>query len=75
MRAHDQLQREARRVHVPCLLGRALLGPQMKFLEAPKGLEAQRAMAGVSLAAMAGVTAADHERISKFCRVTSWSWV
>ena len=44
-------------------------------LEAPKGLEAQRAMAGVSLAAMAGVTAADHERISKFCRVTSWSWV
>ena len=62
MRAHDQLQREARRVHVPCLLGRALLGSADEVvLEAPKGLEAQRAMAGVSLAAMAGVTAADHE--------------
>ena len=34
-------------------------------LEAQKGLEAQSAMAGVSLAAMAGVTAADHERISE----------
>ena len=34
-------------------------------LEAQKGLEAQSAMADVSLAAMAGVTAADHERSSK----------
>jgi len=34
-------------------------------LEAQKGLEAQSAMADVSLAAMLGVTAADHERISK----------
>ena len=33
----------------------------------PKRLDAQSAMADVSLAAMAGVTAADHERISKFC--------
>ena len=32
-----------------------------------KRLDAQSAMADVSLAAMAGVTAADHERISKFC--------
>ena len=31
----------------------------------PKRLDAQSAMADVSLAAMAGVTAADHERISK----------
>lgn len=50
-------------------------GPQMKwFWEAKKGLEPLTLMADVSLAAMAGVTAADHERISKFCRVTSWSW-
>ena len=31
-------------------------------------------MADVSLAATAGVTAADHERISKFCRVRLWGW-
>ena len=41
-------------------------GPQMKwFWEAKKGLEPLTLMADVSLAAMAGVTAADHERISK----------
>jgi hypothetical protein len=34
-------------------------------LEAQKGLEAQSAMVDVFLAAMAGVTAADHERISE----------
>ena len=32
-----------------------------------KRLDAQSGMADVSLAAMTGVTAADHERISKFC--------
>ena len=43
---------------------RALLGSADEVvLEAQKGLEAQSAMADVSLAAMAGVTAADHERI------------
>ena len=35
------------------------------FWEAKKGLEPLTLMADVSLAAMAGVTAADHERISK----------
>ena len=41
-------------------------GPQMKwFWEAKKGLEPLTLMADVSLAAMAGVTAADHERISE----------
>ena len=45
---------------------RALLGSADEVvLEAQKGLEAQSAMADVSLAAMAGVTAADHEKISK----------
>ena len=45
---------------------RALLGSADEVvLEAQKGLEAQSAMAGVSLAAMAGVTAADHEQISE----------
>ena len=49
---------------------RALLGSADEVLleahlEAQKGLEAQSAMADVSLAAMAGVTAADHERSSK----------
>ena len=34
--------------------------------------EKGEAMADVSLAATAGVTAADHERISKFCRVRLW---
>ena len=34
------------------------------FWEAKKGLEPLTLMADVSLAAMAGVTAADHERIS-----------
>ena len=43
-------------------------------LEAQKGLEAQSAMADVSLAAMAGVTAADHERISKSYLVKSRVW-
>ena len=49
---------------------RFLEGPQMKcFLGGQKGWthKDQSAMADVSLAAMAGVTAADHERISKFC--------
>ena len=35
------------------------------FWEAKKGLEPLTLMADVSLAAMAGVTAAHHERISK----------
>ena len=35
------------------------------FWEAKKGLEPLTLMVDVSLAAMAGVTAADHERISK----------
>ena len=43
-------------------------GPQMKwFWEAKKGLEPLTLMADVSLAATAGVTAADHERVSKLC--------
>ena len=47
-----------------CTLG----DPQMKwFWEAKKGLEPLTFMADVSLAAMAGVTAGGHERISKFC--------
>ena len=51
---------------------RALLGSADEVvLEAQKGLEAQSAMADVSLAAMAGVTAADHERISKSYLVKS----
>ena len=33
-----------------------------------------RSMADASFAAMAGVTAADHERISKFCLVRLWGW-
>ena len=37
------------------------------FWEAKKGLEPLTLMADVSLAAMAGVTAADHERISRIC--------
>jgi len=40
----------------------------------PKRLDAQSAMADVSLAAMAGVTAADHERISKSYLVKSRVW-
>ena len=40
----------------------------------PKKLDAQSAMADVSLAAMAGVTAADHERISKSYLVKSRVW-
>ena len=45
---------------------RALLGSADEVvLEAQKGLEAQSAMADVSLVAMLGVTAADHERSSK----------
>ena len=45
---------------------RALWSPQMKwFWRLRKGLEAQSAMADVSLVAMLGVTAADHERSSK----------
>ena len=39
-----------------------------------KRLDAQSAMADVSLAAMAGVTAADHERISKSYLVKSRVW-
>ena len=33
-----------------------------------------RSMADALFAAIAGVTAADHERISKFCRVRLWGW-
>ena len=41
-------------------------GPQMKwFWRLKKALEAQSAMVDVFLAAMLGVTAADHERISE----------
>ena len=40
------------------------------FWEAKKGLEPLTLMADISLAAMAGVTAADHERISKFRSAT-----
>ena len=61
------LQEERRRLvgkEGPFTLG----DPQMKwFWEAKKGLEPWTLMADVSLAGMAGVTAADHERISKFC--------
>ena len=41
------------------------------FWKLIKGLEAQSAMVDVFLAAMAGVTAADHERISKL-RKSVW---
>ena len=64
------MQEERRRFGSQGRPRRALLGSHMGsanevVLEAQKGLEAQSAMAGVSLAAMAGVTAADHERISE----------
>ena len=44
------------------------------FWEAKKGLEPLTLMANVSLATMAGVTAADHERISKNCPAKTRVW-
>ena len=44
------------------------------FWEAKKGLEPLTLMADVSLATMAGVTAADHERISKNCPAKTRVW-
>ena len=44
------------------------------FWEAKKGLEPLTLMADVSLATMAGVTAADHERISKSYPIETRVW-
>ena len=69
------LQEERRRFGWQGMARRALLGSADEVvLEAQKGLEAQSAMADVSLAAMAGVTAADHERSSKSYLVKSRVW-
>ena len=65
---HNERRRLVARNHTTDV--RFLEGPQMKcFLGGQKGWTHKVSwdMADVSLAAMAGVTAADHERISKFC--------
>ena len=61
------LQEERGRRLVGGRARRALLGSADEVLLGPKRLDAQSAMADISLAVMAGVTAAEHERISKFC--------
>ena len=63
---HNERRRLVARNHTTDV--RFLEGPQMKcFLGGQKGWTHKVPMADVSLGAMAGVTAADHERISKFC--------